>query len=103
VADAPRTQTKLFISSEVPIFQIFSDDGGGGEISSHQRAIMDDLVRPVSESVVRGADARQGLPAGVVGASSLFTGDEELFAFARCCSRLVEMGSVQWAESAREA
>jgi protein AFG1 len=46
---------------------------------------------------------KQGLPAGVVGASSLFTGDEELFAFARCCSRLVEMGSVQWAEGAREA
>jgi peroxisome-assembly ATPase len=30
----------------------------------------------------------------------MFTGDEEIFAFARCCSRLVEMGSQQWAETA---
>lgn len=30
----------------------------------------------------------------------MFTGDEEVFAFARCCSRLVEMGSKTWAESA---
>jgi protein AFG1 len=36
----------------------------------------------------------------VVGQSSMFTGDEEMFAFARCCSRLVEMGSRQWAAAA---
>jgi protein AFG1 len=86
--DSACAQTKLFVSSEVPIFQIFSDEGARpGEISAHMRSIMDDL----------------GLPAGVVGASSMFTGDEELFAFARCCSRLVEMGSQQWAERARGA
>lgn len=49
------SKTKLFVSSEVPIFQIFSDDSdsdsegeGGkkkGEISDHQRSVMDDLVR----------------------------------------------------------
>lgn len=32
--------------------------------------------------------------------SSIFSGDEELFAFARCCSRLVQMGSKEWAETA---
>ena len=42
----------------------------------------------------------QGLPSDLVGASSMFTGDEELFAFARCCSRLVQMGSEEWAETA---
>lgn len=33
-----------------------------------------------------------------MGSSSIFTGDEEIFAFARACSRLVQMGSKQWAE-----
>lgn len=27
----------------------------------------------------------------------MFTGEEEVFAFARCVSRITEMGSVQWA------
>ena len=28
----------------------------------------------------------------------MFSGEEELFAFARCCSRLVQMGSKEWVE-----
>lgn len=40
-----------------------------------------------------------GLSAETVGASSIFTGEEEIFAFARAVSRLTEMGSVQWATS----
>ncbi|KAG9317344.1 AFG1-like ATPase [Chiua virens] len=76
--------TKLFISSEVPIYQVFSDESAKGDISDHMRSVMDDL----------------GLPPEVVGASSMFTGEEEIFAFARACSRLVEMGSREWAESA---
>lgn len=35
-----------------------------------------------------------------LGGSPIFTGDEELFAFARVISRLTEMGSRQYAESA---
>lgn len=35
-----------------------------------------------------------------MGSSSIFTGEEEVFAFARACSRLVQMGSKQWAETA---
>jgi protein AFG1 len=31
--------------------------------------------------------------------SSIFSGDEERFAFARALSRLAEMGSLQWVES----
>ena len=39
-------QTKLFTSSEVPIYQIFSDDPTGqtGHVSDHMRGVMDDLV-----------------------------------------------------------
>ncbi|KAF9503082.1 hypothetical protein BS47DRAFT_1356446 [Hydnum rufescens UP504] len=77
--------TKLFTLSEVPIFEIFTD-GHGSEatISDHMRNVMDDL----------------GLPDHIVGASSIFTGEEEIFAFARACSRLVQMGSKDWAETA---
>jgi len=82
------SKTKLIVSSEAPIYQIFSDEppaqGGQKAISDHMRSVMDDL----------------GLSADVVGASSMFTGDEEMFAFARCCSRLVQMGTKEWAETA---
>ncbi|KAF8605348.1 AFG1-like ATPase [Ceratobasidium sp. AG-I] len=75
------SKTKLFISSEVPITQIFSgeptDDAG---ISDHQRGVMDDL----------------GLNAESVGKSGIFTGEEESFAWARVVSRLVEMGTREY-------
>ncbi|KDQ64431.1 hypothetical protein JAAARDRAFT_28064 [Jaapia argillacea MUCL 33604] len=82
------SKTKLFISSEVPIYQIFSDetDGKDKEVSEHMRHILDDLgVSDLDQTV---------------GTSSMFSGEEELFAFARCCSRLVQMGSREWAETA---
>lgn len=47
------------------------------------RSIMDDL----------------GLDGMDVKSSSLFTGQEELFAFARCVSRLVQMGTKEWIEA----
>lgn len=39
------SKTKLFVSSEVPIYQIFADDQAGkGNVSDHMRSVMDDLV-----------------------------------------------------------
>ena len=39
-------QVKLFVTSEVPIYKVFSEDGETKkEISDHQRSVMDDLVR----------------------------------------------------------
>ncbi|BGO88748.1 hypothetical protein NBRC10512_005197 [Rhodotorula toruloides] len=79
---AYEARTKLFVLSNPPIASVFSDERRAtGEITPHMRAMMDDL----------------GLSADVVGASSIFTGDEEVFAFARAVSRITEMGSVQWA------
>ncbi|BGO98361.1 ATPase [Rhodotorula toruloides] len=79
---AYEARTKLFVLSDPPIASVFSDERRAtGEITPHMRAMMDDL----------------GLSADVVGASSIFTGDEEVFAFARAVSRITEMGSVQWA------
>ena len=68
------------------------------------RAVMDDLVRflfDFSRCLTSPEPFhQQGLSKDVVGASSMFTGEEEVFAFARACSRLVQMGSREWAETA---
>jgi protein AFG1 len=95
-------------------------------ISDHMRSVMDDLVRipflvvfPFSGvsvtflscpfNLVRQVRSMrlmltfllwQGLTSDIVGTSSMFTGEEEVFAFARACSRLVQMGSKEWADTA---
>ena len=105
-------QTKLFTLSEVPIFEIFTDSNGSeGVITDHMRSVMDDLVRNIFylryHLSRQGIDTSwlrlQGLPVHIVGTSSIFTGEEEIFAFARACSRLVQMGSKEWAETAGDA
>ncbi|GAA5952743.1 hypothetical protein JCM8115_002337 [Rhodotorula mucilaginosa] len=80
---AYEARTKLFVLSDPPIASVFSDERRPtGEITPHMRAMMDDL----------------GLSAETVGSSSIFTGDEEVFAFARAVSRITEMSSKQWAQ-----
>ena len=71
-------------------------------MSDHMRSVMDDLVSPPVCRPERPLTqwCAKGLSDHVVGNSSMFTGEEEVFAFARACSRLVEMGSKQWAETA---
>ncbi|WVW85299.1 hypothetical protein I302_107337 [Kwoniella bestiolae CBS 10118] len=76
-------RTKIFISSEVPIFQIFSDKHGQAAEDEHMKSVMEEL----------------GLTSSDIGASSIFQGDEELFAFARCVSRLSQMGTKEWSET----
>lgn len=80
------SKTKLFITSEVPILRIFSDEmpPHSTTLTDHMRSVMDDL----------------GLASDVVGTCSMFTGDEEVFAFARACSRLAQMSSKEWVEAA---
>ncbi|KDQ15343.1 hypothetical protein BOTBODRAFT_624928 [Botryobasidium botryosum FD-172 SS1] len=80
------SKTILYILSEVPIFEAFSDDRSklSSETTDHMRSAMDEL----------------GLSSDVVSSSSIFTGDEEIFAFARACSRLVQMGTKSWVEGA---
>jgi len=78
------SKTKLFVTSEVPIHQVFSEN-------SHSDQTVSDQVRSVVNDL--------GLSLDDIGVSSLFSGEEEVFAFARCCSRLVQMGSKEWAET----
>ena len=41
------SKTKLFVTSEVPVYQVFSDNASsaGEGMSDHMRSVMDDLVR----------------------------------------------------------
>ncbi|CAD6896907.1 unnamed protein product [Tilletia controversa] len=79
---AYEAKTKLLITSEVPVLQIFSGNPEKGPTRDQMRALMDDL----------------GLTMDDIGGSPIFTGEEELFAFARVISRLTEMSSQRWAE-----
>ncbi|KAF7792864.1 hypothetical protein EIP86_003965 [Pleurotus ostreatoroseus] len=101
------SKVKLLVTSEVPIYKVFAGDPAQSahEISQHMRSVMDDLVRhspSLSPCVFRLTYRMmtQGLSSDMVGASAMFSGEEEVFAFARCCSRLVQMGSREWAETA---
>ncbi|TXT09197.1 hypothetical protein VHUM_02671 [Vanrija humicola] len=79
-------KTKLFISSAKPIYSIFSDEGGSTVDAEQMKHVMEEL----------------GINPDIMTSSSLFSSDEELFAFARCVSRLTQMSTKEWAdESAR--
>lgn len=62
------------------------DEGGAAhehsDVNDAMRALMDDL----------------GMSMAMLKSSSIFSGDEERFAFARALSRLTEMGSQEWVE-----
>lgn len=85
-------QAKLVLTTEVPLSNIFlseSDlreslkgDGDHSDLSDAMRNLMDDL----------------GLSVQALKTTSIFSGDEERFAFARALSRLAEMGSKEWVE-----
>ncbi|KAF8416164.1 AFG1-like ATPase-domain-containing protein [Tirmania nivea] len=72
--------TELFTSNEDVAAKI--DNIMGGELDSAMRSLMDDL----------------GMDMKTLKNSSIFTGDEERFAFARALSRLSEMSSLDWME-----
>lgn len=96
-------RAKLVLTTAVPLTQLFMarDEIGemlresakkgdptvaevahGGDVNDAMRNLMDDL----------------GMNMTMMKSSSMFTGDEEAFAFARALSRLSEMGSQEWVE-----
>jgi len=94
------SKAKLVLTTAVPLHNIFLSDSDindsladrsftdqsaldPSDMPDHMRSLMDDL----------------GLSMSALKSSSLFSGDEERFAFARALSRLTEMGNQQWIES----
>lgn len=88
---AYESKAKLVLTTAVPLSQLFvsaaemdaaKEEGEGHDLDASMRSLMDDL----------------GLNMKMLKNSSIFSGDEERFAFARALSRLSEMGSRQWVE-----
>ncbi|KAJ5929608.1 hypothetical protein N7454_006558 [Penicillium verhagenii] len=85
------SRAKLVLTTEVPLTNLFlsasdiKDSMKGGDhsdLSDAMRNLMDDL----------------GMSVQALKNTSIFSGDEERFAFARALSRLAEMGSKEWVE-----
>lgn len=94
-------QAKLVLTSEVPIFQLFMSrseiddalEGGrkkGLVKPAEDHEGMDDVMRQLMDDL--------GMNMQMLKNSSIFSGDEERFAFSRALSRLSEMGSQEWVE-----
>ncbi|KAI8459623.1 AFG1-like ATPase [Phakopsora pachyrhizi] len=82
---AYESKTKLFILSEVPIFEIFSDE------KSHNSKEKSDYQKQDLTNDDRSTIDDLGLDLKSVADTSLFSGEEEMFAWKRAVSRLNEM------------
>ncbi|KAJ5108885.1 hypothetical protein N7456_005560 [Penicillium angulare] len=86
------SRAKLVLTTEVPLTNLFlsptdvkdelKKDGDDSDLSDAMRNLMDDL----------------GMSVQALKNTSIFSGDEERFAFARALSRLSEMESKEWVE-----
>ncbi|KAJ5143018.1 uncharacterized protein N7515_001805 [Penicillium bovifimosum] len=86
------SRAKLVLTTEVPLTNLFiseaemkntlKEEGDHSDLSDAMRNLMDDL----------------GMSVQALKNTSIFSGDEERFAFARALSRLAEMESKEWVE-----
>ena len=95
------SRAKLVLTTAVPLFQLFmsheevddalADSRQKGSVEApkdHEN--VDDVMRQMMDDL--------GMSMSMLKSSSLFSGDEERFAFSRALSRLSEMGSQEWVE-----
>jgi len=100
------SRAKLVLTTAKPLSQLFmsSDEidealdsshksTGSGTAAKNKRNEGDDV-----DDVMRQMMDDLGMNMQMLKSSSLFSGDEEAFAFARALSRLAEMGSQEWVE-----
>lgn len=95
------SKAKLVLTSAVPLTQLFlSKDELAESLKKADKSPdphgesgegVDDVMRNLMDDL--------GMNMDMLKNSSIFSGDEERFAFARALSRLSEMGSQQWVES----
>lgn len=113
------SHAKLVLTSQVPLGQLFLSkdeidtslnnvakkvDAAKG-VESHSADAHDQKVAAVAaedhtdvDDTMRHLMDDLGMSMSMLKSSSIFSGDEERFAFARALSRLSEMGSQQWVE-----
>lgn len=112
------SHAKLVLTTAVPLSQLFlskseldeSLQGVANKVSGGGEAATKDdkkVAKAATEHEAEGADVDDvmrnlmddlGMNMSMLKQSSLFSGDEERFAFARALSRLSEMGSQEWVE-----
>ncbi|APA13099.1 hypothetical protein sscle_10g078690 [Sclerotinia sclerotiorum 1980 UF-70] len=97
------SRAKLVLTTAVPLTQLFlskeeiqdsmkkdAEDKRGQKEESAEGEDLNDAMRMMMDDL--------GMNMNMLKSSSIFSGDEERFAFARALSRLSEMGSQQWVE-----
>ncbi len=95
------SRAKLVLTSAVPVYQLFMSrseidealEGGrksGALDHAEEHEGVDDTMRQMMDDL--------GMNMKMLKSSSIFSGDEERFAFSRALSRLSEMGSQEWVE-----
>src|ERR1700712_395953 len=82
--------TELFLSHKELSDAMNSAQEKGDVPGADEHQDVDDAMRALMDDL--------GMNMSMLKNSSMFTGDEERFAFARGLSRLVEMGSKEWVE-----
>ena len=93
-------QAKLVLTSAVPLQNLFMSEA---EVRSSIDSSSPSSSSSADTPEALPSDMRQlmddlGLSMAALKSTSIFSGDEERFAFARALSRLTEMGSKQWVE-----
>jgi protein AFG1 len=97
-------RAKLVLTTAVPLTQLFMSRDEIGETLSEAAKKGDEGAKAAKEDGMDVNDAMRslmddlGMNMSMLKNSSIFTGDEEAFAFARALSRLSEMGSQEWVE-----
>ncbi|KAL1836755.1 hypothetical protein VTK73DRAFT_4931 [Phialemonium thermophilum] len=94
-------RAKLVLTTAVPLSELFvsreevreamaKSRGGDQSSAGNDESTMDDVMNHLMEDLEHNPERLKD--------SALFTGEEEVFAFARALSRLTQMGSTEWVE-----
>lgn len=83
-------QAKLVLTTEVPLTNLFLSEADVKQGLKDDHSDLSDAMRHLMDDL--------GMSVQALKNTSIFSGDEERFAFARALSRLAEMGSREWVE-----
>ena len=95
------SRAKLVLTTAVPLFQLFmsQDEVDEALADGKRKGSLDDKTdHEHIDDVMRQMMDDLGMSMSMLKSSSMFSGDEERFAFSRALSRLSEMGSQEWVE-----
>ncbi|KAK5111655.1 hypothetical protein LTR62_004760 [Meristemomyces frigidus] len=101
---AYESRAKLVLTTQVPLNQLFMAEDEVGKLLNESAKAGDPKAKAAVAEHGNVNDAMRslmddlGLDMETLKGSSIFSGDEEAFAFARALSRLTEMGSQEWVE-----